>query len=158
MKNPIITINSRKFDQSIHKSWSCELISESSDLLVFLGKFDNEINHSQLGVIRRGTISYEYYWKGKYFNIFRFHEPEGDLKFYYCNINLPPKFENEILDYVDLDLDILVKSDFSYEILDIEEFEENAVRFNYSVELTLKIELAINELLEMIQQREFPFY
>ncbi|MBX7172974.1 MAG: DUF402 domain-containing protein [Pyrinomonadaceae bacterium] len=157
MTKPIITINSRKFDYSIHKSWTCELISENSELLTFLGEFDREINHPQLGIIRRGTLSYEYYWKYEYFNIFRFHEPEGNLKFYYCNINLPPKFENDVLDYVDLDIDILVKKDLSYQILDIEEFEENAIRFEYSKELKTKIDKTIEQLAGMIRQRDFPF-
>lgn len=157
MQNKKITVNARKFDNSIHKSWKCKLLTENTDYWIFLGKFEREINHSQLGIIRRGTISYEYYWTHKWFNVFRFHEPEGDLKYYYCNINFPPKFENNTLDYVDLDLDILVKKDLSFEILDQDEFEENAKIYNYSSDLKTKIGQAVEELLEIIQQRQFPF-
>jgi uncharacterized protein len=155
--NKIITINSRKFDNSIHRSWTCELIKETSGYWLFVGKFDREVQHKQLGVIRLGTISYEYYFKNQYFNVFRFHEPEGELKFYYCNINLPPKFENNVLDYVDLDLDVLVQKDFSVEILDEDEFAENSKLFVYSADLKLQVETALHELLLNITQREFPF-
>ena len=125
--------------------------------MTLLGKFEFEINHQQLGIIRRGTTSYEYFWKDKFFNIFRFHEPEGNLKFFYCNIIMPPKFENNVLDYIDLDLDILVNKNLSYEILDKEEFEVNAIRFEYSNELKTKINETIEQIFEMIRQRQFPF-
>lgn len=157
MKKRQITINSRKFDHSIHKSWKCILLSEKLELLTLLGKFEFEINHQQLGIIQRGTTSYEYFWKDKFFNIFRFHEPEGNLKFFYCNIIMPPKFENNVLDYIDLDLDILVNKNLSYEILDKEEFEVNAIRFEYSNELKTKINETIEQIFEMIRQRQFPF-
>lgn len=153
----IITINSRKFDSSIHRSWSCKLIEKSNSLLVFVGEFEKEVNHKQLGVIRRGTISYEYYWTDRWYNIFRFHEPEGELRNFYCNVNMPPVFEDGVLDYVDLEIDILVWSDLSFEILDTDEFEENAKIFSYSDELKSKVYESVSELKTMIEKREFPF-
>jgi len=74
-----ITINSRKFDGKIHRSWQAESIAQKDSLLIFVGEFDKEVKHSHLGVIRRGTISYEYYWLDRWYNVFRFHEPDGDL-------------------------------------------------------------------------------
>lgn len=153
----IITINSRKFDNSIHRSWKCKLIEKSNSLLVFIGEFENEVNHKQLGVIKRGTISYEYYWTDRWYNIFRFHEPDGELRNFYCNVNMPPIFADGVLDYVDLEIDILVWSDFSFEILDTDEFEENAKKFSYSDDLKLKVHESVNELKTMIEKREFPF-
>ncbi len=155
--NQLITINSRKFDYSIHKSWQCQLLEESADYWLFVGEFDQEIQHSKLGIIRRGTISYEYYWKEKWFNIFHLHELEGDLKYYYCNINLPPTFANNILDYVDLDLDVLVQNDFTFEILDEEEFEQNSKLFGYPNGVILGVKNSLDELLEMVKMRVFPF-
>jgi uncharacterized protein len=153
----IITVNSRKSDNSIQRSWQCEFLEETSGYWLFVGKFDREITHNDLGVIRLGTISYEYYFKTEWFNVFRFHEPEGDFKFYYCNINMPPKFENNVLDYVDLDLDVLVRKDLSFVILDEDEFAENSKLFGYSAELKLQVETTLNELLLNITQRQFPF-
>lgn len=153
----IITINSRKFDGQIHRNWKCKFVEQKGNLLIFVGEFEKEVKHSHLGVIRRGTVSYEFYWLDGWFNVFRFHEPEGDLRNFYCNLNMPPKFENGVLDYVDLDIDILVWTDFRTEILDLEEFETNAKRFGYSEELKSRIHKTIAEILEMIARREFPF-
>lgn len=152
-----ITINSRKFDGEIRRSWKADLIERKNSLLLFVGEFEQEIKHPNLGVIRRGTVSYEYYWLDRWYNIFRFHEPNGDLRNFYCNINKPPIFENNVLDYIDLDIDILVWTDFSYEVLDVDEFEENAECFQYTEVLTEKVEKTCLELSKMIELREFPF-
>lgn len=132
-------------------------MEETREFYLFVGEFDAEVKHSKLGVIRRGTVSYEYYWKNQWYNVFRFHEPEGDLRNFYCNINRPPRFENGILDYIDLEIDILVWRDFSFEILDLDEYEENSQKFNFTDEVKYKVEESLNKLLEMIKERMFPF-
>jgi len=156
-KCKFITVNSRKFDGSINKSWNVELVNCDNSLITFVGKFENEVFHSQLGVIRRGTVSYEFYWRDRWYNVFRFHEPEGNLRNFYCNINLPLNFVGNVLDYVDLDIDILVWKDFSYQILDSEEFEENADRFSYSDKMREKVRATQDELISLIETKTFPF-
>ncbi|HLM01321.1 MAG TPA: DUF402 domain-containing protein [Pyrinomonadaceae bacterium] len=153
----LITINSRKFDGRIHRTWQAELLEETAEFYLFVGEFVSEVKHPKLGVIRRGTISYEYYWKNEWYNVFRFHDPGGDLRNFYCNVNRPPSFENGVLDYIDLEIDVLVWSDFSLEILDLDEYEETAREFNFSDEIKYKVDESLNKLLEMIKQRQFPF-
>ena len=122
-----------------------------------MGVFESEIHHPLLGIIRRGTVSYEYYWLERWYNVFRFHEPDGAFRNYYCNINMPPKFGGGVLDYVDLDIDVLVGSDGQYSILDVEEFEENAERFNLSAESRANAAAGLDELIKLISDRKFPF-
>ncbi len=153
----IVTIISRKFDGTIHKTWTAKLISRKDKLLTLVGEFEKEIRHPQLGIIRRGTISYEFYWLDGWFNIFRFHEMDGGLRNFYCNINTPPKFENNFLDYIDLDIDVLVTKDFSIEILDKDEFEENCKKFNYSIKIKKQIDDSLKKILRLVENRGFPF-
>lgn len=155
--NSIVTINSRKFDGIVHRSWKANLISKTESQLIFLGEFEKQVEHPHLGVIRRGTLSYEYYWLDRWYNIFRFHEPDGKLRNFYCNINLPPTFENGILDYIDLDIDLLVWKDFSFEVLDLVDFEENAKRFSYSDELRRKVNFYLDKLITLVKNKSFPF-
>ena len=157
MSKKIITVKSRKFDGAINRSWQCELVEESQELLLLVGKFDKEVKHQHLGVIRRDTISYEFYWFNRWYNIFRFHEPDGSFRNFYCNVNLPPKFEQGILDYIDLDVDILVWKDFSYQILDIDEFEENAKKFSFTDELRVNVQKTLSVIISKIENRFYPF-
>jgi len=150
-------INSRKFNGEIHRSWKADFIEKRDSLLIFVGEFEEEVSHSKLGVIRRGTISYEYYWLDRWFNIFKFLEPEGELRNYYCNLNMPPKFGNDVLDYIDLEIDVLVSKNFDIEILDLDEFENNSKLFEYPDDLIAKTFKTLDELLKIIEIRAFPF-
>lgn len=154
---PNITVNARKMDGEVHRSWKCKLVRENPELWEFVGIFETEIRHPLLGVIRPETVSYEFYWKTRCYNVFRFHEPEGDLRNFYCNVNLPPVFEEGVLNYVDLDIDILVAPDFSFQVLDMEEFQENVRKYDYSPEIVAKAKTSLTKLIELIEKRHFPF-
>jgi len=157
MKDESVTVNSRLYDGRIGKSWTCKLIKQDGTLLLFVGKFDRDVVHEHLGVIRRGTVSYEYYWLDRWYNVFRFHEADGEFRNYYCNVNMPPTFDGRTLDYVDLDLDVLVKRDWTYTILDSDEFEENAVKHGFSADLCARAHNAVDELIKLIEAHQFPF-
>ena len=126
-------------------------------MLVVDALFDQEIEHAWLGTISVGTVSTEYYWLDKWYNIFRFSEPTGKLRSYYCNVNAPPTFEDQILSYVDLDIDVLVNPDLSYQILDLDDFEQNAGIYGYPAEIQNNARRAVVELIRMIEARSFPF-
>lgn len=152
-----VTINSRKFDESISRSWTCFLVEQKDNLLTLAGEFDQTVEHEDLGIIEKGTVSHEYFWLGRGYNIFRFQHPDGSLRNFYCNITMPPLFDGGVLDYIDLDIDVLVWPDFRYEILDRDEYEQNALRFCYPDKIIRQVEQNLHDLIEMIERREFPF-
>ncbi len=119
--------------------------------------FDEEIQHDLLGTISRGTISTEYYWLDRWYNVFRFSDSEQTLKRFYCNINVPPRFDGRILSYIDLDIDVLVEPDFTYQILDEDDFEQNAKRYPYPEDVQANAHAALAELIQLIESGSFPF-
>jgi protein associated with RNAse G/E len=152
-----ITVKTYKYDGALHRSWKGELVEQKDDLLVILGVFDREIRHSKLGTIHPGTISYEYYWLGRWYNIFRFLEPDGALRNYYCNVNMPPKLEGDILSYIDLDIDVFVSKEFEVGIWDTDEFAENTSLYSYPPRIVQKATETVSELRSLIERRAFPF-
>jgi protein associated with RNAse G/E len=152
-----LEVRAYKYDGLLHRTWNAELIRQESSLIVLDAKFSDEIIHELLGTIAIGTHSLEYYWLDRWYNVFRFAQPDGNLRNYYCNVNVPPTFDGQILSYVDLDLDILVEPDFSYRILDVEDFERNAESYGYSSEVQSNARRAVDELVTMIETRAFPF-
>lgn len=152
-----ITVRACKFDGAIHRSWHARLRRRLDSLLILDARFEEEIRHAELGTIARGTLSVEYYWLDRWYNVFRFHEPAGRLRNYYCNVNVPPAFDGRVLSYIDLDIDILVAPDLSYSILDEDEFRESAARFNYPSAIQENALKALDELVILIEGRQFPF-
>jgi uncharacterized protein len=153
----MITVRAYKYDGSQHRSWLARILRREGPLLVLEAEFTEEIQHDLLGTIACGTLSVEYYWLDRWYNVFRFSQPTGELRNYYCNVNVPPTLDDQVLSYIDLDIDILVNTDLSYSILDTEEFERNADRYGYSEDTRENARQAVRELIGLIESGSFPF-
>ena len=122
-----------------------------------VGVFNEDVEHAGLGSIQRGTVSHEYFWLDRWYNVFRFHEPDGSFRNYYCNVTMPPTFIDGSLDYIDLDIDVIVWNDLKYQVLDRDDFAKNTVRYSYPADIVQKVTDSVDELIGMIEAGEFPF-
>jgi protein associated with RNAse G/E len=152
-----ITVRVLKYDGAEYRRWDATLAERHESLIVLDAEFADEVQHHLLGDISRGTRTIEYYWLDRWYNIFRFLETDGSTKLFYCNISMPPAIQNGILSYIDLDIDILVQPDLSFQVLDLEEFETNAARYGYSEQVTTETHQTLADLISMIRTRQFPF-
>ena len=152
-----IEVQVLKYDGVEHRRWPGFLAEREGPLLVVDATFNEDIEHELLGKVASGTISTEYYWLDRWYNIFRFSDRKGTFQNFYCNVGLPPSFDGRVLSYVDLDIDVLVKPDFSYQVLDLEDFDENAQRYAYPADVRDNAHAAVAELIRLIETRSFPF-
>ena len=152
-----IVVSVRKYDGLEHRRWPARIAKSEGSLLVLDAVFDEEIQHDLLGTISAGTISTEYYWLDRWYNVFRFSDTQRALKSFYCNVNRPPSFDGRVLSYIDLDIDVLVAPDLTYRILDVDDFEENAKRYGYPEDVQASARRALAELIKLIEERAFPF-
>ncbi|HXQ73851.1 MAG TPA: DUF402 domain-containing protein [Pyrinomonadaceae bacterium] len=142
-----IVVRVLKYDGHERRRWSAQVVKQVGPLIVLDAVFDEEINHDLLGTIALGTVSKEYYWLDRWYNVFRFNDR------FYCNVTQPPSFDGATLTYVDLEIDVLVESDFSYQVLDLEDFEN----YSYPTDLKKKARQALEELISLVEARSFPF-
>jgi protein associated with RNAse G/E len=152
-----VTVRAYKYDGREHRHWRAQILKQEDQLLILDAKFSEEINHPLLGIIELGTVSIEYYWLDRWYNIFRFLKPDGELRNFYCNVNVPPCFSKGTLSYIDLDIDVLVEADLSFTVLDEDEFAANALSFNYPNDIQQHAYRALEELIQMIRLRSYPF-
>lgn len=74
-------------------------------------------------VFRTGDRFVEYYFSDRWYNIFEVHDRDDErIKGWYCNVCTPAQFEDGIVSYVDLALDLWVSTDGSQHVLDEDEF------------------------------------
>lgn len=65
----------------------------------------------------------EAYFSDRWYNIFEIYDREdGNLKGWYCNVTAPAVFQDGVVSYVDLALDLLVFPDGRKLVLDEDEF------------------------------------
>jgi protein associated with RNAse G/E len=152
-----VCVSVRKYDGREHRRWPARIARIEGPLLVLDAVFEDEIEHDLLGTIARGTISTEYYWLDRWYNVFRFSDSDGKLKNFYCNVNQPPNFDGHVLSYIDLDIDVLVAPDLTYKILDLDDFEANARAYAYPEDVQANAHHALEELTKLIEARAFPF-
>ncbi|PWT94665.1 MAG: hypothetical protein C5B55_02340 [Blastocatellia bacterium] len=152
-----ILVSALKFDGTEHRNWPGWLVQNEPPLLVVDAVFVEEIHHNLLGTISKGTVSTEFYWLDRWYNIFRFGDKDDFLATFYCNVTFPPHFEESTLSYIDLDIDVLVKPDLTYEVLDLDDFETNAKRYSYPEEIHRNAHQAVSEIIRSIEMRDFPF-
>lgn len=75
-------------------------------------------------VLRTGDRFVEYYYDDRWYNIFEIHDRDDErIKGWYCNVCQPASFEEGIIAYVDLALDLWVSADGRQTVLDEDEFE-----------------------------------
>ena len=152
-----ITVRVLKYDGTERRRWNARLERQDDSLIILHAAFDEEVQHELLGNISCGTRTIEYYWLDRWYNVFRFLEEDLTTKLFYCNVNAPPVMSGGVLSYIDLDIDILVQPDFSYQVLDLEEFAVNASRLGYSEQIKRQARAAVDELASLIETRQFPF-
>jgi uncharacterized protein len=142
-----VLIRVLNYDGTERRRWFGRLAKHDEPLIVVDAVFDEEVQHDLLGTIASGTISKEHYWLDRWYNVFRFNER------FYCNITKPPTFDGSVLTYVDLEIDVFVESDFSYRILD----EEDFAAASYPAEIQHSARQGVEELIKRIETRSFPF-
>jgi len=152
-----IVVSVLKYDGREHRRWRARVAKREASLLILDAVFEEEIVHDLLGTIAPGTVSTEYYWLDRWYNVFRFSDSTGKLKSFYCNINQPPSFDGHVLSYIDLDIDVLVAPDLTYKILDLDDFEANAIAYAYPEDVQANAHRALKDLIGLIEARAFPF-
>ena len=152
-----IVVRSCKHDGRVQRSWPARVARREDSLIVLDAFFASEVRHDLIGTIEAGTLSTEFFWTDRWYSVFRFQSPDGRLLRFYCNINTPPTFEPGVLSYIDLDVDVLVEPDLSYEVLDEDEFERHAELYRYPAAYRPRVRAALDELRLLIENRQFPF-
>ncbi len=94
----------------------------------------------------------ETFFLHRWYNVFRIASKEGTLKGFYINITKPPVVEGNLIKWEDLALDIWVRPDGSYLILDEDEFED----LDIDDEIRKKALQALEEAKDLVERREGP--
>jgi protein associated with RNAse G/E len=151
-----ILLRATKYDGEAHWIQPFRVISDDGTLLVTSYRARTPIYTSR-GEFRSPYDSLVYFWRDRWYNVFRLARPGCSLALWYCNITTPPSFDGCQLTYVDLDLDVAVRPDGFIELLDEDEFAVHQQKYGYPGELVASAEAAARQVCDLAQKRGFPF-
>lgn len=95
----------------------------------------------------------EYFFPGRWYNIFEIRTEHGQLKGWYCNITRPPRISETEIAAEDLALDVWVTPERQATVLDEDEFQALSLTSHERS----AARSALRELLARVAQGEFPF-
>lgn len=92
-----------------------------------------------------------------YSTIYFWDHKSNEFLSYYINFQLPFRRNNYCLDTLDLDLDLMVHPDFSFEWKDLDDYQKGIETGIILMEWANEIETAKREIFDRLEKREYPF-
>lgn len=155
MQEKEIVIVSFKHNGKVHRTWyQTYLIEDTADYVV-VGSTHSLVIEADGRRWRANEPAITIFFKKEWFNVVCMIRDEG--LFYYVNMASPSLFENDVIKYIDYDLDFKVSPDFKIKVLDEFEYKKHKKIFNYSEILDGIIKNKFKIVKQKIIQREFPF-
>ena len=150
-----IIIHCYKHNGRLYKTWQdAALLEKTPDCLVLgncnalVTKVDGRSWHTKEPAIM-------FFYPNKWFNIIAQLKKTG--LFYYCNIASPFIMEDNIVKYIDYDLDLRVFPDGGFRVLDRNEYNYHKRIMKYSKEIDMVIKYSLTELINMKKAQMGPF-
>jgi len=153
-----VKVVSKKYDGSLRDEYETCLCAESDETIVLFSEpglryWDQRKAawfHAPDGLL-------EIYFKHRWYNVGHITEQVSNLNLIYVNIALPATFQQDAVEWTDLDLDYRVHLDHRVERLDQAEFEQNIQRLGYPPDLIEQVGAACREVEAGLARRDFPF-
>ena len=129
------------------------LLERDENSVTLEALFDRADMPFQDVVFKTGDRFVEYYYSDRWYNVFAIHDREdGKIKGWYCNVGMPAVFEDGVVSYVDLALDLWVSAEGKQTVLDEDEFEA----LNLTDELSAGAVNGLEQLKEVFKNKRTP--
>ena len=144
-----------KHDGSIHRVWdkACKVYEDDEKIMISNAKTLIREYDGRMWMAKEPSLTT--YYKHRWFNIIGIIRSEG--VHYYCNIASPIIIEDDVIKYIDYDLDFKVDPSYNVKILDEFEYKNHKKIYNYSSDLDEVVKFNFNKVKKMIENKEFPF-
>lgn len=144
-----------KHNSKVHRAWGEAVFLNETDEYMVFGNDKTLVIESEGNTWRTKEPAIMYFFKDKWFNIIAQLKKDGI--YYYCNIATPFIIEERTIKYIDYDLDLRIFPTGQYKVLDRLEYKYHKKVMNYSDELDLVINNALEELIELFSNGNIIF-
>ena len=150
-----IYIQSYKHDGSLHRTWCKGFVVEADEAYVVAVTNKAWVIEAdgRRWLTREPAVCF--FYSDRWYNVISMIRKNG--VYYYCNIASPSIYDGEALKNIDYDLDVKLYPDWSYQILDGNEYELHAQQMGYSDQLMRVIDDQMQKLLKNMEGEQDPF-
>jgi hypothetical protein len=155
---PRLYVAPRRYDGTPKFRYPVDGLELGDTRWVVHGVFGPEIGpHSARLGFYPGDHTIEFYLATAWSNVYAVLSPAGEPRGYYCNLGTPARREGDEIRYTDLDLDLLVRPDGRYMVMDEDEYQERAARFGYPADMRAQVAAALADLIAAVERAAPPF-
>lgn len=155
MSNQETVIVAFKHNGLVHRTWYQTYLIEDNNEYVAIGSSHSFVIESDGRRWSAIEPAVSIFFKKKWFNVVCMIKPNGIC--YYVNIASPSIFENNVIKYIDYDLDFKVDNEYDIRVLDELEYKRHKRELNYSDDLDEVITYNFKVVKDMIIKKQFPF-
>jgi protein associated with RNAse G/E len=149
-----ITIRKLNLNHELMWSYTGQVLERTPAYIRLEARFNRPTTDYGYAVFEQNDRFVEHFFADRWYNIFEVHSVQDDhLKGWYCNIVKPAAFSTDNIAQVDLALDVWIKPDGQYMLLDEAEFRDLPL----DDEARQQAQQATAELLALVQHRAPPF-
>ncbi|MEO8539874.1 MAG: DUF402 domain-containing protein [bacterium] len=156
-----VVVRKLKFDGSVKYEWPGDLV-EAIDGEWRVVHHDPG-RHAKSGINLRSEFAAEpahmlhYIGLGGPLTVIFAYSPAGEFLDAKCDAALPGTIEGDTIDFVDLDLDVVVLPGMQHYVRDQDTFAERSISMSYSEEAKRSAHLGILHALRIVRRGLFPF-
>ena len=150
-----LTINCYKHNGKIHRSWDEATILEIGEDYLVCANNKAKVTENDGRSYYTNEPAIIFFYKNRWYNIIAQLKSHG--LFYYCNIATPYVIDENIIKYIDYDLDLRVFPDGGFRVLDRNEYKYHKKIMHYSDDLDLVLRSELSNLIELKRKDKGPF-
>lgn len=144
-----------KHNGVLHKMWDKTTVLDIKKDCLVLGNNNVLVTKQDGKKWRTKETAIIFFYTNRWFNVIAQMKKDGI--YYYCNITSPFIIDNNILKFIDYDLDLRVFPNGRYKVLDRNEYNYHKHIMNYPKEINMIINSELNSLIEMKKNNIGPF-
>ena len=154
-KGKVLTVHCYKHNGNIHRPWDkTTILDETNDYLV-CGNNKVKITEATGRTHRTKETAIVFFYKKRWFHVTAQFKTNG--LFYKVDIASPFLLDDEIIKYIDYDLDVKIFPDGSFRVLDRNEYKYHKRLMRYSEKLDTILQRELTDLINMIRAEVGPF-
>ena len=151
----IYEIHCYKHNGKIDRICDDAMILDITDDYIVCGNYRTNLTESNGKSHRTKETAIIFFYKKRWFNVLAQLKKYG--LFYYCNVASPFIIDENIIKYIDYDLDLRVFPDGSFKILDKNEYKYHSKLMHYPKEIDEILKYELSNLIDMERKGESPF-
>jgi len=150
-----LRIHAYKHNGDIYKSWNGALVLDETDDMLVVANNHARVEEAKGRVWYTNETAVIYFYKKEWHNVVVQMKPGGAS--FYCNIASPFVMDDEVIKYIDYDIDLRVYPTGKYRVLDRNEYAYHRSKYEYPDEIDGIVEAEVSKLQKLAREQAGPF-